>query len=275
MSIKLSKRLQAICDMVPGGSVVCDVGCDHAHVDIYLLQEKRIERALAMDVADGPLEIARQNLSLVGLEAACEIRKSNGLEKFEPGDADALIIAGMGGILMESILENAEEKPRSFRQLILSPHSEPWVVRDWLMRNDYGITDERLIEEDGKFYPILYCVPGAKTRHPLWDALAVETAALPEEKLREARVDAKSVRSILTDPEFQHMAEIDYGPCLIADQDKTLHRYIVRTLKAKIEIFQTLRAAPGSSQNAAMRLQEIQSEIGMLQILLFIFHYLE
>ena len=134
--LTLSKRLQAICDMVTPGVRICDVGCDHAYADIRLLQEGKIPYALAMDVADGPLASARSNLELTELTERCDIRKSDGLAAYQAGEADCMICAGMGGILMRTLLEAEPEKALSFRELILSPQSEIYLVREWLIAND-------------------------------------------------------------------------------------------------------------------------------------------
>ena len=115
--INLSKRLQTI---VTPGSRICDVGCDHAYLDIRLLQQETIPSALAMDVAPGPLSIAQQNLMLTGLSDRCETRLSDGLAGYKKGEAGTLVIAGMGGRLMASILSADPDKTESFRELILS-----------------------------------------------------------------------------------------------------------------------------------------------------------
>lgn len=157
--IKLSKRLQAVCDMVDAGSRVCDVGCDHAFVEIRLLQEGKAASALAMDVADGPLSKARTNLELTEMEDRCVLRKSDGLAEYRAGEADTMICTGIGGILMRSILDAEPEKAASFRQLILSPQTEIALVREWLCHNGFLITAEKFLLEDGKYYTIMKARP--------------------------------------------------------------------------------------------------------------------
>ena len=58
--ITLSKRLQAVADMVIGNTLFCDVGTDHAYLPTYLLQCGKIDKAIASDVRKGPLESARR-----------------------------------------------------------------------------------------------------------------------------------------------------------------------------------------------------------------------
>lgn len=255
--IKLSKRLQTICDLVPSNVRICDVGCDHAYVDIRLLQEGRITGALAMDVADGPLATAKANLELTELydTGRCELRKSNGLAAYEPGEADVMICAGMGGILMESLLEAEPEKAASFRELLLSPQSEIHLVRDWLLRNGFLITEESFLEDEGKYYTVMRCVPGNSDNaetidessalaeektgmsvpgadpdadqnavhvrsmccqlRPAWEEMADRIDVLPEEILQKANVNRESVCKLLREPSFQSMVEKLYGPCIL------------------------------------------------------------
>ncbi len=163
--IRLSQRLQNICDMVPSGVRICDVGCDHAYADIRLLQERKVVHALAMDVAEGPLAAARANLELTellereedaGREGLCEVRRSDGLAAYVPGEAEVLICAGMGGILMRCLLEAEPEKALSFREMILSPHREINLVREWLFANGCRILEERFLQDEGKYYTVMH-----------------------------------------------------------------------------------------------------------------------
>ena len=103
-SVGLSKRLECIVELAGRGDTLCDVGCDHAHVPIRLLQEGRFCRAIGMDVIDGPLGKAKGNLELYGLDDKVELRLSDGLDAFQKGEADTLVITGMGGTLMREIL---------------------------------------------------------------------------------------------------------------------------------------------------------------------------
>ena len=78
----MSARLEAIVELAERGDILCDVGCDHAHVPIRLLQSGCYRRAIGMDVIAGPLGKAAGNLSLYGMEDLVELRLSNGLDAF-------------------------------------------------------------------------------------------------------------------------------------------------------------------------------------------------
>ena len=74
-------RLCAIAGMVTKGNRLADVGCDHGYLSIYLVEERIVPSAIAMDVRPGPLSRARENISRYGLEDYIETRLSDGLTK--------------------------------------------------------------------------------------------------------------------------------------------------------------------------------------------------
>lgn len=280
--IKLSKRLSALCDMVPEGSTLCDVGCDHAHVEIRLLQEDRVKSAIAMDVADGPLQRARENLELTGLSDKCEVRKSDGLSAYKKGEAQTLLIAGMGGILMRSILEEDPEKTEDFRYLILEPQSEQWLVREFIEDSAcFAIRDEKLIVEDGKYYPVIFAEKRSADENdaplirPQWESCRRQLSEMDEETVREARIDRETVLCLLEDPLFRRKAELTLGPVLIGRKDEALYEYVTFRLRTSLSICEKLAAGAGTAKEPPARtqerLRELSGEIGLLQVILFIF----
>ncbi len=138
--IVLSDRLQAIVSMVTPGNRVCDIGCDHGFVPVYLVRQGISPGAIAMDVRKGPLSQADLHIRTYGLEALIQTRLSDGLAAFRAGEADTLICAGMGGRLMMRILTEEAEKAASFRELILQPQSEIQMFRAFLRVQGYLIT---------------------------------------------------------------------------------------------------------------------------------------
>lgn len=161
----LSKRMEAVVSMVsPQSFTVADIGCDHAYVSIALIERKIAENVVAMDVRQGPLGIAAGNVAAAGLEGKIDLRLSNGLEKLLPGEVDAVVIAGMGGMLVKSILESGEkilhyEKMRP--SLILQPQSDLKEVRIFLHSSAYHIVQEKMLIDEGKYYTVIKAEPGA------------------------------------------------------------------------------------------------------------------
>lgn len=157
--VRLSVRLKTIADMVSRGNRVCDVGCDHGFVSIYLVQKNIAPFVLAMDVGKGPLEQARKHIEEAKLKDQIEIRLSDGLTGYQQGEADSLIIAGMGGPLMSRIL--SDHKAEDFKELILAPQSEITQFRRFLFKRGFQVIAEELVLEDGKYYPMMKAIPCA------------------------------------------------------------------------------------------------------------------
>ncbi len=158
--LNMSDRLVKIASKVDKGSRVADVGTDHGYVPIYLALNGVAESAVAMDVNEGPLDRAQQNIIKMGVADKVSVRLSDGLDKLKEGEADTVIIAGMGGKLTIRILENGAGVLEKVDTLILSPHSDIELVRIYLINNNYNITDEDMVIDDGKYYNILKAVHG-------------------------------------------------------------------------------------------------------------------
>lgn len=156
----LSKRLQAIAGFITPGNRLADIGTDHGYVPIYLVLNHIIPSAIAMDINKGPLDKAREHISLHQLEKKIEIRLSDGLEKLLPGEADTVLIAGMGGALMSRIIKDGEEVLKSVPELILQPQSEISDFRHFLHDHSYKIIREHMLIEDGKFYVMMHAIHG-------------------------------------------------------------------------------------------------------------------
>lgn len=158
--VELSVRLKALADMVTPGNRVCDVGCDHGYLSIYLVQHKISPGVIAMDVRSGPLSRCSEHVAQYGLEKYIEQRLSDGLKALKPGEADTMVCAGMGGRLMQKILIEGQEIAGGLKELILQPQSEVKAFREFLRSQGYQTVEENMIEEEGKFYPMMKVVPG-------------------------------------------------------------------------------------------------------------------
>lgn len=160
--IRLSKRLQAVADRMQSGGVAADIGCDHAFVAIYLVSAGKASAAIAMDVKPGPLERAAAHIKEAGLGDRISLRLSDGMDKLEAGEADTIIISGMGGALMEQILRAKQNVLQSAEELVLSPQSEIYKVRHCLHELGFRIAMESMVKDKGKYYVIMRAVPGSE-----------------------------------------------------------------------------------------------------------------
>jgi len=153
--MQLSKRLETIAACIPQNAIIADIGTDHACLPVYLLQKGVCPRAVAGDLNTGPVELACNTVKSRGLENRIEIRQGDGLKILKPGEVDVVIMAGMGGELMARLLEEGKDRIKTVQRLVLQPNNNAGDVRSWLAENGWGIIDEHLVKERGKFYPVI------------------------------------------------------------------------------------------------------------------------
>ncbi|MDO5418317.1 MAG: class I SAM-dependent methyltransferase [Lachnospiraceae bacterium] len=153
--MKLSKRLELVASFVPEGSRLADVGTDHGYVPIYLVEKGVCPSAIAMDVGKGPLERAREHIREMGMEERIQTRLGDGLAALLPGEADTVVIAGMGGELVIHILEEGRHMWESVKQFVLSPQSDLDKVRRYLAGHGFAVRKEEMVLEDGKYYTVM------------------------------------------------------------------------------------------------------------------------
>lgn len=158
--IRLSERLQTVAHQVEICGVTADIGCDHGFTSIYLIQQGISRRVIAMDINKGPLERAGDHVEQYGLSGQIELRLSDGAEKLRPGEADTLLISGMGGALICKILDDSPEVVKEAKELVLSPQSEWALVRHYLQNHGFRISREAMVYDQGKYYLVLRAVPG-------------------------------------------------------------------------------------------------------------------
>jgi tRNA (adenine22-N1)-methyltransferase len=158
----VTPRLQAVTETVRFPAVA-DVGCDHAYALISLALSGRLQKGIAADARPGPLARAAENIWKFHLEALIETRLCDGLSQIAPREADAIVIAGMGGELVNRILAEGEAAARAAKQLVLQPMTALFETRRFLYENGYTIANERLAAEGEKLYVVLDCVSGEKT----------------------------------------------------------------------------------------------------------------
>ena len=157
----ISKRLELVASFVPQGAILLDVGSDHAYLPIELVERGQIGAAIAGEVVEGPFQSAVKNVEAHGLKEKIQVRLANGLAAFEEEDQVTVItIAGMGGRLIATILEEGLDKLSNIQRLILQPNNREDDLRIWLQDHGFQIVAESILEEAGKFYEILVVEAG-------------------------------------------------------------------------------------------------------------------
>ncbi|HFI0126513.1 TPA: tRNA (adenine(22)-N(1))-methyltransferase TrmK [Streptococcus suis] len=162
METRLSKRLATVADYVPQGARLADVGSDHAYLPLFLVEQGRIEFAVAGEVVQGPYQSALQNVEQAGQSDKISVRLANGLAAVEQADhITTVTIAGMGGRLIAEILEAGKDKLASVERLVLQPNNREDDVRHWLVEHDFQLVAEEILEENDKIYEILVAEKGS------------------------------------------------------------------------------------------------------------------
>lgn len=159
-TLELTPRLQAVADLVPQGAALADIGTDHGYLPAWLLLQGKISHAVAADLNAGPLSCAKDTAQRFSLTEQMEFCCCDGLAGITPTAVDTITIAGMGGVTIATILQEASWLKGGQHTLILQPMSTQFELRAWLHANGYTIAQETLVQEDEKLYGIMKVMIG-------------------------------------------------------------------------------------------------------------------
>lgn len=243
--IRLSDRLRTISGMVTDHSLLLDVGCDHAYVSIDLVSKGRARLAYATDVRRGPLEAARQNIKESGLSERIQTAVRDGIPEdfverlpLEEGEHRSIVIAGMGGRLILSILEKARDRLDEIDEFILSPQSEYALFREGITRLGLLILDEKLLKDDGKYYVVIRAVHAEKLNSSEKDGIS-----------KEKQMDLNEV-------------QLRFGPRLLEERSGLFLEYLEKQRVTLRKIAVQLKRQ--ETEAAKVRLVEIEHELDLV-----------
>lgn len=155
-TINLSRRLTEVANFINEGAKFVDIGSDHAYLPCYICLKDNSARAIAGEINEGPFNSAKNTVSAANLNNVIEVRLGNGLEIIEQNDnIDHVVIAGMGGSLIKTILEEGKNKLTHVQRIIAQPNLDARNVRRWFLNNKFNIINESIIEENGHIYEIV------------------------------------------------------------------------------------------------------------------------
>ena len=160
MTVKLSRRLAAVARHVPPGTVVADIGADHALLPLHLVGGEIASRVVAVEAGCGPYDIAVAAVRRSGLEKSIEVRLGDGLQVLVPGEAGVVVLAGMGGETICRILAAGRPVLEQLDRLIVQPMRDVPLVRRWLADNGWRLREEEVVQEEGHYYIIMVAGPG-------------------------------------------------------------------------------------------------------------------
>ena len=245
--MQLSKRLQAVANLVTDTECVADVGTDHGYIPIYLIEHGICRRAIAMDIKKGPLQRAQEHIREHQLGAYIQTRLSDGLSALQKEEAATIVIAGMGGATMCEILEAGNSIIVPTTMLVLQPQSELEDFRRYLKGHGFCFLAEDMVLEDGKYYPMMKVCKNGQKEMPAHPAIQKEGVS------------------------YDSKLEMMYGPLLLQQRHPVLREYLLWQLaqKERIRLSLAKNAAP---KNRTERSRQIEEEINCIRQALRLFN---
>lgn len=226
--MQLDARLAAIAAFVPHGTVLADIGGDHAYLAATLVMDGIAPRAVVGDLSAGACAAAQRTVGAQRLTREIDVRQGDGLSVLTPGEAESIVIAGMGGALITEILSGAPAVLACVQTLVLQPMNSAAKLRRWLYENGWDIVDETLAHAGGHLYEIIRAEHGA--------------AEMPDEIL------------------------LLIGAKLFEKRDPLLREHIERKIGKLTRAAEGMRASTTARQSAAYRAAE--SRLAALRTLL-------
>ncbi len=155
--LTIDGRLMAAASFVRDGAVVADVGTDHAFLPISLIIDGRIGHAVASDINSGPLSRAKINSEKYGVSDKVEFVLVGGIpdDECRRMNVTDIVICGMGGELIESIISSSAYVKNKEIRLILQPMSFAAELRSYLCSEGFAIIDEKLCKAAGRIYTVI------------------------------------------------------------------------------------------------------------------------
>lgn len=180
MKLQLSDRLQFIANKVTANSIIADIGSDHAYLPCYLCLQHEDVKAIAGEVSIGPYEKSLETVKKFNLQDRVDVRLGDGLDIITKDDhVSEIIIAGMGGALISSILQEGKDKLQHVKRLILQPNNNELKLRQTLIQLGFILTEEYILEDNNLIYEILIAEHERVTLHEnLYSDLANEKQLL-------------------------------------------------------------------------------------------------
>lgn len=152
--MELSERLNSIVKHIEKTEVLADIGTDHGYIPIHLIESEICSKAIAVDINKDPLDKARLNAIIEGVDDRIEFRLADGIKGLKKEEANVVVIAGMGGNLIRDILEESINTVENIDYLVLQPAQNPEILREYLYTNDYEVIKEDLCYAEEIYYEI-------------------------------------------------------------------------------------------------------------------------
>lgn len=237
-SYRLSERLKKVAEWIERGNVVADIGTDHGYLPIYIVKQNISDKVIAMDVRKGPLNKAYENVQASGTDGCIDIRLSDGLARLNKNEASTITICGMGGPLIQSILEKGKDKYNQNTQLIVSPQSEIREFRKFLYTNGFEIKRQTMLKEDRQFYLIIDC---RKTAHQNTNSCEWGNDVIFKE------------------------ISLRYGKSLLEERNKCLYDYLKKEQKIAENVYNTVSKLKTDDNAVLHRINQLKFDMECIE----------
>ena len=154
-NIALGPRLNTAAEFVRKNSVVADVGTDHAYLVAYLILNEISPFGYACDINPNPLKKAFSTVREYQIEDKTKLVLCNGLEKISKESVDDIVIAGMGGETIISILDACPWSKSTDKHYILQPMTKAAELRRYLCENGFEVEKEKAVKDADKLYTVM------------------------------------------------------------------------------------------------------------------------
>ena len=222
----MSDRLKIIAGLITKNKTVADIGTDHGYLPIYLAKEGLAEKIIACDLRQKPLERGKKNAVDLMCAGKIDFRLSDGLEALGSGEADTVVICGMGGFAIQKILVKALEtgKIPAETDFVLSPHTDRESLSRFLFETGFYIQEEILLHEKAAYYILWKCTFDGEKR---------------------------------SSDDMIHA----YGGLLLRRKDEALKSYLIREEELLLRVLRKLETIP--PEKAVKRISEVKGRLNL------------
>jgi tRNA (adenine22-N1)-methyltransferase len=139
-------RIEAINSLINETDKVVDVGCDQAKLSLML--EKRGMSSIASDISEKVIEKAKKDIK----SPLIDLRVSDGLSNIKKGEADTLVLSGMGTYTIIDILSKTNLR---FNKIITISNNYHDILRNKMNDLNYKVRCEQIVKENNKYYNLI------------------------------------------------------------------------------------------------------------------------
>lgn len=146
------KRIDTLCALLVSVKTFADIGCDHGYCSEYMLKNGLCEYAILSDISKGSLAKAEALLAPYIRQGRATSVLGDGFLGV-PNDVDEVLIAGMGGSEIVSILS---DKKYGFmpKRFVFQPMHDSEKLRRYILENG-GYIERDFTFQDVKFYDVI------------------------------------------------------------------------------------------------------------------------